>query len=616
MRGLLKQYFGHDDFRPLQKEVIDTVVAGKDAFVLMPTGGGKSLCYQLPALHFKGITLVISPLIALMKDQVDGLRESGIAAACINSSLTREEIQATYARARNGELSILYVAPERLALPEFKEFLGSLTVSLIAIDEAHCISEWGHDFRPDYRTLGHLKEQFPKVPLIALTATATEKVRADIVERLHLGAAPQFVSSFNRENLHVSVVEKKNAMQKLARLLEGYRNESVIIYCFSRNETEDIAQKLRSLGFSARAYHAGLEREERTRAQDAFINDNVNIIVATIAFGMGIDKPNVRLVVHNTFPKTLEGYYQEIGRAGRDGLKSECVLFYTYADMRKHEFFLLRAEEEQQEVAREKLRQVLEYCELATCRKRYLLNYFGETLPEGECGSCDICTGGKERFDATIIAKKILSAIVKTGSRFGKRYVMEVLIGHRIQRVLANGHEALSVFGIVSPVECSEHALGRIFDQLIQLGYLLKEDSQYATLSLTPKGVQFLKGNETLELVRPVAPKEVPEKIEKVAVVSHKKGATLDYDTELFERLRALRRERAETAGVPPFIIFGDVSLREMAHYKPQTKEEFARINGVGARKLELYGDLFLAAIAEYRESGARRSEASQQASM
>jgi len=590
MKTLLKKYFGYDEFRPLQAEIIDNVLAGRDSFVLMPTGGGKSLCYQLPALHFSGLTLVISPLIALMKDQVDALQANGIKAEFINSSLTAAQINQIGTSVSRGEVKILYVAPERFALKSFQEFLNTLNVSLIAVDEANCISEWGHDFRPDYRNLSQLKKLFPAVPLIALTATATTRVREDIVNQLNLGKARLFISSFDRENLKISVVEKKQAFHKLVGLLGGYKKESVIIYCYSRKETEEIAANLNLNGFNARAYHAGLEPSDRKLAQDLFIKDKVNIMVATIAFGMGIDKPDVRLVVHYTFPKTLEGYYQEIGRAGRDGLSSECVLFYTYADTRKHEYFLNDIEDiKLAERAREKLSQVLEYCELTTCRKKYLLHYFGEELKADNCGSCDSCTSEREHFDATIIAQKILSAVVRTDNRFGKKYIAEVLLGRQNQKILMNNHEALSVFGIVK--DYSEHELGQIIAQLLGLGYLAKSDGMYPVLSITKKGSALFQGTERLDLAKPEA--------DLIAPKSGKK-TNMDYDLELFDELRGLRKQLAEEANVPPFVIFGDASLREMASYYPQTKEGFGQIAGVGARKLEQFADDFLKVIRSF----------------
>lgn len=590
MKNLLKKHFGYDNFRPAQEEVINNVLNGNDTFVLMPTGGGKSLCYQLPALKFKGITLVISPLIALMKDQVDSLRANGISAEFINSTLSPIEIEKIQNDSLDKKIKILYAAPERFALPTFQEFLKNLDINLIAVDEAHCISEWGHDFRPDYRNLNLLKKIFPQIPIIALTATATEKVRQDILNQLKLNKAKVFISSFNRENLNISVIEKKQAFPKLVNLVNKYKNESVIIYCFSRKETEEIAENLKLNGFNAAAYHAGLETNKRKQVQNKFSNDQVNIIVATIAFGMGIDKPDVRLVVHYSFPKTLEGYYQEIGRAGRDGLPSECVMFYTYADTRKHEFFINQMNDAREmERAKEKLSEVLNYAELVTCRKKYLLKYFGEELKSENCGACDSCLNVTELFDASEIAKKILSAIVRTGNKFGKNYLIEILLGKKTQRVLRNSHDKLSVFGIVD--NFTDNELGQIISHLSNLDYLIKKEGQYPTLAITRKGADFLQGNVKLEL-----PKPKTETIEKKP--TGKKH--LDYNQNLFEILRMLRKEIAEKLKLPPFVIFGDKSLQEMSFYYPINKENFIKISGVGEQKLNKFGDTFINKISKF----------------
>ncbi|MEC8857302.1 MAG: ATP-dependent DNA helicase RecQ, partial [Chloroflexota bacterium] len=409
MLDQLKSYFGFDRFLPLQKGIISKVLARHDTLVLMPTGGGKSLCYQLPALRFKGLTLVVSPLIALMKDQVDGLRANGVPAELLNSTLDSEESSLVQDRARQGKIKILYVAPERLALPGFQRFLQSLNVNLIAIDEAHCISEWGHDFRPDYRNLKTLRQSFPGVPVIALTATATEQVREDIINQLGLINPETFISSFNRPNLTYTIQPKTEPLGSLIHLLEKHRGGSAIVYRFSRKATEETALELSERGFSALPYHAGLERDVRRDTQEKFIRDQVQIVVATIAFGMGIDKPDVRLVVHYDLPKTVEGYYQETGRAGRDGLASDCVLFYSYGDRSKQEYFIGQIEDDdERNKAHTKLEQILAMCDLQTCRRAYLMKYLGESWPKTECGGCDICLLPREEFDATEIAQKIL----------------------------------------------------------------------------------------------------------------------------------------------------------------------------------------------------------------
>jgi ATP-dependent DNA helicase RecQ len=408
MKELLKKYFGYDEFRTPQEEIIRHVLSGKDAQVLMPTGGGKSLCYQLPALMFEGLTLVISPLISLMKDQVDALNAAGIDAAFINSSLSREEILRIQSDAIRGHIKILYIAPERLAAHGTAEFLPELKVSLIAVDEAHCISEWGHDFRPEYRNLQTLRNLFPTVPVLALTATATEKVRADIARQLRLKNYGPFTSSFNRANLTYIVRPKQQAFRGLVGLLGRYREESVIIYCFSRKATEELADKLRDEGFSAAAYHAGLENHERAKVQERFIRDDIHIITATIAFGMGINKPDVRLVVHYDLPKSIEGYYQETGRAGRDGLPSECVLFYTYADVRKHRYFIDELEDGPEKAGvLLKLNQVVSYGSSTYCRRRQLLSYFGEGMAAGPCGGCDVCLPPQEWVTAPVAAPRL-----------------------------------------------------------------------------------------------------------------------------------------------------------------------------------------------------------------
>ncbi len=596
MLDVLKTHFGYDTFRPLQKEIIDTVLAGNNSLVLMPTGGGKSLCYQLPALALPGLTLVVSPLIALMKDQVDALRANGISAAFLNSSLTSKEQDRVMEWAREGDLKLLYVAPERIESFGFSDFLDSIEVSLLAIDEAHCISQWGHDFRPDYRNLDKLRRKLHGVPVIALTATATVPVRKDILGQLMMPKAQVFTSSFNRENLHYSVRPKFNGVAQLVELLEGHKGEPAIVYCFSRKNTEEIAKALCGAGLPAVAYHAGLDKRERMRAQEAFIRDKTPIIVATIAFGMGIDKPDVRLVVHMDLPKTIEGYYQETGRAGRDGLPSDCVLLYSYGDKRKQDFFIQQITDTQEHaLATRKLEDVILYCQSDVCRRFILLTYFGETDAQVSCEACDNCTEpDTEPVDATEISQKILSAILRTGERFGAAHVCDVLRGSRKKRVLELRHDELSVHGIASKIPAG--ALRAYTYALTKAGYLAQSEGEYPTLAVTTMGKQALVGKDMIFL-------PVEEVVAQKRIAKARRSKTdLDYDVELFEHLRVLRKQIADEQDVPPFVIFGDRTLFEMAYYIPSTLETLGQLFGVGAKKLEAFGERFLGGIAQEAE--------------
>ena len=589
----LKAYFGFDQFLPLQGEIITKVLSKQDTLVLMPTGGGKSLCYQLPALRFNGLTLVVSPLIALMKDQVDGLRANGVPAGLLNSTLSPQESSQIQNQARQGQIKILYIAPERLALPGFQRFLQSLEVSLIAIDEAHCISEWGHDFRPDYRNLKSLRQEFPGVPVIALTATATTQVREDIVNQLGLNEPEIFISSFNRPNLTYTIEPKAEPLGTLLNLLDKHPGGSTIIYRFSRKATEETALELTDRGFDALPYHAGLDRNLRRETQEKFIRDQVQIVVATIAFGMGIDKPDVRLVVHYDLPKTVEGYYQETGRAGRDGFPSDCVLFYSYGDRSKQEYFISQIEDyDERSKAHTKLDQILAFCDLQTCRRAYLMEYLGEPWPKTDCGGCDICLLPREEFDATEIAQKVLSTAIRTGERFGVNYLVDVLRGANNKAVRDRSHHELPVFGISRDMDSDE--LKEMVRSLVSNGLLAQQGSGYPTLAVSAQGRKFLNNRESLMLTRP---KQTTNSMPKNFDTSGRETA---FDTKLFDELAALRLEIATEREVPAYVIFGNKSLQQMAYHMPRDEDSFSKISGVGDAKLREYSRPFLKVIAEY----------------
>ena len=498
LHQLLKWHFGYDEFRPGQAEIISNALAGRHSLVVMPTGGGKSLCYQLPALAMGGLTLVVSPLIALMKDQVDALRANGIAAEFLNSTLDNATAAAIERKAQDGGVSLLYVAPERVSTPGFRRFLHTLDLRLIAIDEAHCISEWGHDFRPDYRVLSELRGIFPDTPVMALTATATERVRDDIAEQLRLGDCSRFVSGFDRANLTYRVQPRQGAWDALVSLLGQRRGQSAIVYCFSRKETEEVAAGLTAAGHPAVAYHAGLDADTRRRTQERFIDGEVPVVAATIAFGMGIDKPDIRLVVHYTLPKSIEGYYQETGRAGRDGLPSDCVLFFSEGDRAKQEYFIQGMTGDARAVAERQLQQMVDYGRLPTCRRQYLLAYFGETMAGETCGNCDVCLAERTAVDVTVVAQKLLSAVIRTGERFGIAHVNDVLLGSGKQRIKELGHDKLSVYGIVNDYD--RKGLRDIANGLVERGLLAREDGQYPTIGVTVAGREWLRSRETLTL--------------------------------------------------------------------------------------------------------------------
>ena len=590
---VLRHRFGHDRFLPMQEEVITSVLAGRDSLVLMPTGSGKSVCYQLPALLLDGLTLVVSPLIALMKDQVDALTSKGVRAAFINSTMTHSAIRSVQLDAYHGHLEILYVAPERLVTPRFSEFLKAAKPSLIAIDEAHCISEWGHDFRPDYRNLQALRDEFPDTPMIALTATATEKVREDIIHQLKMTEVTRFVASFNRPNLIYRVRPKRRSFELLIDVLQRHGNASAIVYRFSRKETEELATRLSSRGFKALPYHAGLEDEVRRETQERFLNDEVPIIVATIAFGMGVDKPNVRLVVHYDLPKTIEGYYQETGRAGRDGEPSECVLFFSFRDKIKQDFFIDQIEDETERAnAKAKLAKMVEYGSGKACRREFLLNYFGEAWWQKNCGACDTCLGGERgiqsgsTYDGTVVAQKVLSCVRRTGERFGANHIVDVLRGSRSSRVLKFGHDELSVHGIARQMPKGD--MLDVVDQLLDMGLLERGSGEFPTLAVTSGGREFLENPTAITLLRGDGSPSPPD------------DRFTDYDAVLFEKLRVLRKDLADGLSVPAFVVFHDATLRELASRMPTDRNSLLKVKGVGESKVQQFGDRFISVIADH----------------
>ena len=589
MLELLKRYFGYDRFRPLQAEIMDAVMGGRDALVVMPTGGGKSLCYQLPALALPGITLVVSPLIALMKDQVDALKANGVPAECLNSGMSGEEQSRVQMQTHRGEIKLLYVAPERIVRPGFQRFLETLELSLIAVDEAHCISQWGHEFRPDYRNLRQLRQISPETPVIALTATATRRVRDDIVVQLAMKSPSVFSGSINRPNLRYAVFPNTGKYDTLVGHLRGRNESSAIIYRGSQKGCDELAADLAEEGFRSLSYHAGLGSEIRQRNQERFVRDEADVIVATVAFGMGIDKPDIRLVAHYDMPGSVERYYQESGRAGRDGLPSDCIVFYGAQDREREMFFIERMENDlERQSAEAKLDAMVGYCQTGACRRAALLRYFGEEPSEESCDSCDVCQA--ETFDATVISQKILSAVIRTGERFGATHVSQVLTGRRVKSVLEREHDSLSVFGIVN--DYTAKSLREIMATLVNRGLLERSGSQYPTLFVTTQGRHFLKQRESIEL--PV--------LESTKQVSYRKRTELEYDNDLFQKLRELRTKLAADRGVPPYVVFGDVSLREMAHYYPQSRDSLLKINGVGRVKLNDFGDDFLDLVRDYAE--------------
>ncbi|MFY3772947.1 DNA helicase RecQ [Marinobacter salsuginis] len=593
---VLHEVFGYESFRPLQGDIIREVSEGRDALVLMPTGGGKSLCYQVPALVRSGTAIVISPLIALMQDQVAALKELGVRAAFLNSTMDFEQARATEYALMTGELDLLYCAPERLIQPRTIELLHDASISLFAIDEAHCVSQWGHDFRSDYLQLSMLAEQFPGVPRIALTATADERTRKEIAERLSLTGARHFVSGFDRPNIQYRIAPKTNANKQLLDFIKAeHEGDCGIVYCLSRNKVDATAKTLAQKGYTALPYHAGLSSEQRAHHQERFLREDGVIIVATIAFGMGIDKPDVRFVAHLDLPKSLEAYYQETGRAGRDGKPSTAWMVYGLQDVIKLRQMLESSQgnDHFKRVERQKLDAMLGLCEVTSCRRQVLLRYFGDEL-ERPCGNCDTCLNPPETWDGTVAVQKALSCVFRTGQRFGVSYLIDVLRGSENERILQAGHHQVSTHGIGTELSANEWK--SVFRQLVANGYLRADPEGYGALQLTEECRPLLKGRQTIELRKdPVVKKAAGRASGGRSSAPVKDQIT---DQAGWDALRACRKELADKQGVPPYVIFHDTTLFGMLERKPRTLEELAEVSGVGAAKLEKYGEIFLEAIA------------------
>jgi len=589
---ILRNVFGYTAFHPLQGRVIDHVLAGKDALVLMPTGGGKSLCFQVPALCRPGLTLVISPLVALMKDQVEALKANGVAADFLNSTQNAAETERVNAAVASGTLKLLYVSPERLFSGSTPGRLADWNIGLVAIDEAHCISFWGHDFRPEYTKLGQLRTLLPGVPIVALTATADPAIRRDILAQLAIDEDSVFQSSFDRPNLHLAVLPGQKRLERILEFLARRPGQAGIVYCLSRAGTEDLASSLTKKGHKARAYHAGMATEDRSAVQEAFLKDEVDIVCATVAFGMGIDKSNVRWVIHYNLPKNLEGFYQEIGRAGRDGLPSDTLLFYSYADVANQLKFMDDASPERRELLAAKLERMKQYAESQICRRRVLLSYFGET-PEADCGHCDVCENPPETFDGTVTAQKLLSAVYRTGGRSTLRQCALILRGSQALEIIEPGWHDLKTFGAGKELKFEEWM--EYGTQVINGGYLSVAYDRGMTLQLTALAGPVLKGEKAVPLTKF---RTLEEK--KAAAPQPKVVSSTDGDPDLFEALKACRKKIADENGVPAYVVFSDKTLKDMAAKVPRTAEQFRQVHGVGEAKLEHYGSIFLRAIGEW----------------
>ncbi|MBI9016340.1 MAG: DNA helicase RecQ [Phycisphaerae bacterium] len=594
----LKQYWGYDEFRPLQKEAMLSAISGRDSLVVLPTGGGKSLCFQVPAMSLDGITLVISPLISLMKDQVDGLVDCGVPAARLDSTVSPEDRTAIYRQAFAGELKLLYLSPERLMSKGFTDFISDLNITMVAVDEAHCVSMWGHDFRPEYRQLGRLKQIFGAIPIHAYTATATGQVRDDIAKQLKLDKPEILVGSFDRPNLFYRIMQRENRMKQLKEIIDRHEGESGIIYCIKRSDTEQVAKSLNKEGYKALPYHAGLTDEKRRKHQDAFIKEKTDIIVATIAFGMGIDKSNVRYVIHCGMPKSLENYQQESGRAGRDGLNSECVLLYSPGDFALWKSIMQDMPTEALKISEGKLSYMYSFCTGATCRHQAILNYFDQKLENDNCQACDICLDEVEQVeDALIVAQKIISCVARLNQSFGSNYTAEVLTGSNNMRLIMNRHQELSTYGLMA--EHKQPTIRNWIEQLVGQDYLAKV-GEYHVLAITKSGWEVLRGNITPRLLK--ASEKTKDTKSKAKPKAHLNDLSSG-QIELFEILRQIRREIADKKGIPAYLIFNDATLHDMAYQMPIDDEQLLQIHGVGVQKKSKYGKKFIKAIIKFKES-------------
>ncbi|MCU0858709.1 MAG: DNA helicase RecQ [Pontiellaceae bacterium] len=588
---VLKRVFGFDRFRPNQQEIVAALLNRRDVFAVMPTGGGKSLCYQLPAQLLDGLCVVVSPLISLMKDQVDAAKTTGLNAEFLNSSLSAGERRRVFQALENRQLDLLYVSPERFAMPEFVAVLQKLELSFFAIDEAHCISEWGHDFRPDYLSLSRIIELFPRAAVAAFTATATHQVQEDIINKLGLRKPHRVRASFDRPNLFYQVLSKENLEIQILQFLRERPDESGIIYRTTRKSVEATADFLRGQGIKALPYHAGLSDSERKSHQEQFNRDEIHVVVATIAFGMGIDKSNVRFVIHGDLPKNVEGYYQETGRAGRDGEPAHCCLYFSQSDTVKIRYFIDQMESPvEQKIAIHQLNKMVQTAQNNVCRRKSILGYFGETYPKSECGTCDVCTGEVECIDATVDAQKILSAIVRTGEKLGAVHIADIVAGADTERIRQFGHDKLKTYGVGR--DCDKRHWRRIIDDLIGQNHLCLTDDQYPVLQFTEKGQAVLRGQKPFKVLR-----------KKDKPVKRRAASVSDFSAGLFEELRVVRKRIAQDSGVPPFVVFSDQTLHEMARYFPDSPAAMRMIVGVGVNKLERFGPTFLEVIRAYKNA-------------